>query len=251
MKNIKTFIWAHRGASGYITENTLDSFLKGIELGADGIESDVSLTRDKDLVFFHDYFIKYNNYKIRPLRLRVSQLKKVDLDDEGRKIPTVDEVFELFKDKKNNAGQLIPFSLDIATLKTGLYLIKKAKQYGMEDRIQLTFDDYRWDRLFRKYNDKVILVDSARVNRWKEYSNCIFYKNYKKLKKFGVTALNIKAEWYTDEFQNDIVRNGFKLYVWNCHDEPIIRKFIEKEVHAIYSNFPDLALKIRKQIQGV
>ena len=34
----QTLVWAHRGASGYAPENTLEAFRKAIEMGADGVE---------------------------------------------------------------------------------------------------------------------------------------------------------------------------------------------------------------------
>ena len=42
---MKTKVWAHRGASGYMPENTLPSFKKAVELGADGVELDIQLRR--------------------------------------------------------------------------------------------------------------------------------------------------------------------------------------------------------------
>ena len=42
----KTKIFAHRGASGYAPENTLEAFALAITQGADGIELDVQLTKD-------------------------------------------------------------------------------------------------------------------------------------------------------------------------------------------------------------
>ncbi|MBM4124352.1 MAG: hypothetical protein FJ246_05280 [Nitrospira sp.] len=44
----------HRGAAGYVTENTLASIAKAVELGADLVELDVLATRDGRLVVFHD-----------------------------------------------------------------------------------------------------------------------------------------------------------------------------------------------------
>ena len=44
----------HRGAKGLEPENTLISFQKAIEIGVDGIELDVRLTSDGELVVIHD-----------------------------------------------------------------------------------------------------------------------------------------------------------------------------------------------------
>ena len=46
--------YAHRGASEYCPENTLLSFYTGIYMGANGIETDVQMTKDGVAVLFHD-----------------------------------------------------------------------------------------------------------------------------------------------------------------------------------------------------
>ena len=51
-KNIINF--AHRGASEYTPENTMLAFNVGIFMGADGVETDVQLTKDGVAVLFHD-----------------------------------------------------------------------------------------------------------------------------------------------------------------------------------------------------
>lgn len=46
--------FAHRGYSGLYPENTMLAFKKAIEIGASGIELDVHLTKDKEIVIIHD-----------------------------------------------------------------------------------------------------------------------------------------------------------------------------------------------------
>ena len=46
--------YAHRGASEYTPENTLLAFYTGMYMGANGIETDVQMTKDGVLVLFHD-----------------------------------------------------------------------------------------------------------------------------------------------------------------------------------------------------
>jgi len=45
---------AHRGASGYLPEETLEAYAKAIELGADVVEMDLISTRDGALICRHD-----------------------------------------------------------------------------------------------------------------------------------------------------------------------------------------------------
>ncbi len=50
-------VMLHRGAWGLASENTLEAYRATFELGADGNEIDVRLTRDGALVMFHDDFL--------------------------------------------------------------------------------------------------------------------------------------------------------------------------------------------------
>ena len=49
-----TEIFAHRGASGYAPENTMDAFKLAVKQGAEGIELDVQLSKDGIPVVIHD-----------------------------------------------------------------------------------------------------------------------------------------------------------------------------------------------------
>jgi glycerophosphoryl diester phosphodiesterase len=49
-----TLVYAHRGAAAELPENTLPSFRRALELGADALETDVHLTADGEIVATHD-----------------------------------------------------------------------------------------------------------------------------------------------------------------------------------------------------
>jgi len=55
---VRPLIFAHRGASARHPENTLEAFRAAIRLGADGIELDVQLTRDREVVVIHDPWLE-------------------------------------------------------------------------------------------------------------------------------------------------------------------------------------------------
>ena len=54
---MNTKVWAHRGASGYAPENTLEAFELAAKQKADGVELDVQLSKDGELVVIHDEII--------------------------------------------------------------------------------------------------------------------------------------------------------------------------------------------------
>ena len=47
-------IFAHRGSSGTHPESTLPAFAEAVRIGADGIELDIHLTKDEQIVVIHD-----------------------------------------------------------------------------------------------------------------------------------------------------------------------------------------------------
>ena len=63
---------AHRGASGYLPEHTLEAYVMAYALGADFIETDLALTMDGVFVCIHDIYLEYttNVKEIFPNRAR-------------------------------------------------------------------------------------------------------------------------------------------------------------------------------------
>ena len=95
-------IIAHRGDISNAPENTLPAFQRACERGADGIELDVRLTRDGQLVVFHDRGLKRIG-GIRGLvtNATLEEMRSLDVGNwfapefKGTQAPTLDEVFEL------------------------------------------------------------------------------------------------------------------------------------------------------------
>src|SRR5260370_19807838 len=87
-------IWVvgHRGAMGHCPENTLASFERGLELGADWIELDVHLSADRALVVIHDATLDRTTNGPRLVREHtLAELTALDAGD-GQLIPTLDQV---------------------------------------------------------------------------------------------------------------------------------------------------------------
>jgi glycerophosphoryl diester phosphodiesterase len=93
-------IIAHRGAPRELTENTLPSFRRALELGADGIELDVHATQDGEVVVHHDPTPRASagNGALagRPIAsLTLAELRTLRVD--GTPIPTLVEVLDLVR----------------------------------------------------------------------------------------------------------------------------------------------------------
>ena len=97
----RTLIFGHRGAPTSITENTLPSFQKAITQGVDGLELDVRLSKDGQLIIFHDKNLKRlasQNQKVKELsftELQTIKLQKTNSQKERACIPLLSEIVPL------------------------------------------------------------------------------------------------------------------------------------------------------------
>lgn len=57
MNNKEKIVIAHRGASGYLPEHTLESKALAFGQKADYLEQDLAMTKDNQLVVIHDHFL--------------------------------------------------------------------------------------------------------------------------------------------------------------------------------------------------
>ena len=98
-----TAIWAHRGASAYAPENTLEAIELALRMGADGIELDVHRTRDGKLVVIHDETVdRTSNGSGYVKDMTCAELKKLDFSNgfekyRGARIPTLKEVYGMLR----------------------------------------------------------------------------------------------------------------------------------------------------------
>ena len=97
---------AHRGFKGKYPENTMLAFEKAIEAGADGIEFDLHLSKDGELVIIHDESLeRTTDGKSLVCEKTLEELQKLNASKlypgcEIQRIPTLREYFEFAKDKQ-------------------------------------------------------------------------------------------------------------------------------------------------------
>jgi len=101
----KIEVVAHRGDWRNAPENSLNSIVSAIEMGADVVEVDVRVTKDKKLVLMHDELLdRTTNGKGKIEEFTLQELKKLNLKDGAGswtdyKIPTLKEALLVAKNK--------------------------------------------------------------------------------------------------------------------------------------------------------
>src|SRR6185437_9948693 len=113
---------AHRGGAGLLPENTLAAFRNAVALGADGAELDVQLSRDGEVIVFHDYRLKpeicraggkwltWPTPRIKDLTLE--ELRRFDI---GRPEPSTDYASD-HADLKPVDGERIPLLREVSEI---------------------------------------------------------------------------------------------------------------------------------------
>ncbi|MCI8796117.1 MAG: hypothetical protein HFG89_04580 [Dorea sp.] len=138
-------VWAHRGCSQMYPENTISAFEKAMEIeGLEGIELDIQLTKDGQLVVCHDERVDRTTNGIGEVRQFVlTEIRRLRIEAGNGKyeqVPVMEEVLELFRDGgKEQKGNL---KLNIE-LKNSVYpyegmeekIIDLVYKYGLQNRV--------------------------------------------------------------------------------------------------------------------
>lgn len=236
-------IFAHRGYSGKYPENTMIAFKKALECGVDGIELDVQLTKDGEVVIIHDETIdRTTTGKGFVVDYTYEELEKFDASfkfkDLGfNKIPTLREYFQLVKD------------YDIVTnveLKTGIN-----EYLGIEEKV--------WE-LIKEYN----LEEKVIISSFNHFS-VMRMKNIAPQLKYGFLSEDwiIDAGKYTHShgvqcyhprFNNlvpDVIKElkkyNLEINTWTVNLEEDMRYLYSNNIDVIITNYPELAQEIKNR----
>lgn len=228
---------AHRGFSGAYPENTMLAFRKAVEIGADGIETDLQMTKDGVIVICHDEkldrttdgsgFIKDYNY---------GELLKFDAgikyrdDFKGEKIPTIDEFFDYVKDK----NIFINLELKNSIINyEGLekMVIDKIYQYKLEKNVIISsFNHYSMVRV-KEYdaNIKTGLLCAATIYNPGKYVKGALADA------FHPFFLSVMDKSIVAEIKSE----GIMINTYTVNEVEYMKKLISLGVDGIITNYPN------------
>jgi glycerophosphoryl diester phosphodiesterase len=224
----RPLIVAHRGASAYAPENTLAAFERAAELGADGIELDVQLSKDGRLVIIHDFdTARTTNGQGKVSDLTLAELQSFDAG-EGQKIPTLDELFEML-------GPRLLYNIEI-------------KYFGWRDR---GVETAVADRIAAYQLENHVLVSSfnplavRRARRQLPRSVPVALLRGTGLLKYGYWLADGEADHphysLVDEaYMVWAKKRGYRTNVWTVDDPAEAQRLARLGVNGIITNKPDL-----------
>jgi glycerophosphoryl diester phosphodiesterase len=238
-----TQIFAHRGYSALYAENTMEAFIAAEKANADGLEIDVQLTKDGEVVVIHDEkvdrtttgsgFVKNFTFnEIRKFNANKTAVKK-------EPIPSLIEVLEWMQSNKlvcniELKNNLLPYE-------------------GMEEKVI---------RLIRKYN----LMDRIIISSFNHYSIVLCYRTAPEIETAPLFNERIYMPWIyaqsirakgihpklasvSDDIIKGAIENGIAVRPYTVNKEADINRLLKINCTALITDDPVKALKLKKQMQ--
>ena len=236
-----SLIYGHRGASAYAPENTLEAFRLAMDMGADGFELDVHMSRDGELVVIHDETVDRTTDGTGLVReLTLAQLKELDASNgmasyRGARIPTLGEVFDLIRDTRHIVN------VEVKTddwFYSGIEekCLALAKEMGVEDRIIYSSFNHHTLRKLRELKPDVklgMLFGDIMIAPW-EYA-----------KQLSVEYLHpMKMNIYVPGFGENTRAAGYGINMWTINDPQTMALCLQEDA-GIITNYPDIAVALR------
>ena len=243
MHNI--YILGHRGASGTAPENTESAFKKALQGGADGVELDVHLTKDKELVVIHDERVDRTTNGtgyVKDLTLR--EIKKLDAGSyfspqfAGERILTLEEALALTR-----SSRLINIEIKNIIIKyrdIEKEVISTIKKMNLEKKVICSS--------FNHYSIALIKQLSPEIKTGLLYVSTL-YQPWIYAERIGADAIHPYYCSVSTNIIKECHRNKIKVNVWTVDDRDMIKKMIKNQVDIIITNYPEIALEILKHTE--
>jgi len=211
----------HRGAKAYEIENTLESYKKAIELGANAIELDVRKSNDGKIIVIHDDNLK----RVFGKDISVNETMLIELKQlTGDKIPTLEQALQ-FIDKKVER------------------ILVEIKEVGYENKVLEIINK-------EKLNERVIIVsfhEPALLNVREVDEKIETGLIYAKHKNPIDTALKLNAQYLVPLYKlthtkniEDAHKNNLKVIVWTINTQHEAKQYKDKGADGIASDKPDI-----------
>lgn len=236
----------HRGAKGWEPENTLRSFHKAVAWGVDMIEFDVRATKDGQIVVFHDARLERLTEAYGRLSdWTLAELGKLEVG--GEEIPTLDQVFTLFKGR-------VMFNVELKEAGIADAVLASIHHHGVIDSVIVSAfasgengagNSSSWQDLFwmktKERGLKIGLLAGSVI--WAEHAvnaardgGVIARDN-----PFPIYSLHLASQTVMPELVKWIrEETACRLMVWTVNDPDEVKRLAALGADGIFTDYPDV-----------
>nr|WP_138416820.1 glycerophosphodiester phosphodiesterase [Aquibacillus sediminis] len=242
---MKTDIFAHRGASKYAPENTMPAFNLAYQMGAEGIETDVQLTKDDIPVLIHDENVRRTSNGtgfVQDYTLR--ELQQLDAGTwfskqfKDTRIPSLEEFLRWAKTKK----LLINLELKNNVLEyKGMEKIvnQYVNFFHLSDSTIIT--SFNSDSVM-KYNTINCSISTGLLTSQKSKDLPSYAKD------LGADSLHIKYRLLNRKLVRQCQQHNINLRVYTVNQPSQMTRCMKLGCDGIITDVPDIALKQRDKL---
>lgn len=257
IKNKDFVIVGHRGAAGHAPENTMASFRKAIELGADWIELDVHRSKDGQLIVMHDPTVdRTTNGSGHIQQMTFDELRVLDAGSwfggqfQGEKVPSLAETIVGI----NGEVKLL---IEIKWPENGLYeglgaqVAREVNKYGAEGWcIIQSFESAYLEEAAGEGFD--IPLQKLLVSETSVYFVPFYQDNRFRLGNpvsQGVESMNYYHKALNQSLVAGWHEQGKKVIPYTVNSREAMVKVLGMGVDGVITDFPDVALALREELQ--
>jgi glycerophosphoryl diester phosphodiesterase len=254
--------FAHRGASARAPENTLEAFRLAVEAGAGGLELDVRMTRDGEVVVIHDATVdRVTDGSGTVAGMTLDEVRRLDAgygfsSDGGRtfpyrgrgvRIPTLAEVYEGFPDTCVNAD------IKEAQPEAEEAVLSVIREADAEGRTLVASTDHAVLRRFRKVSEGRVSTGASRREIAAYY--VLSRLHLEALVSPAYEALQVPVEHrgiklVTPRFVRAAHSRGARVDVWTINDAAEMSRLLDLGVDVIMTDRPELLESLLRKRRG-
>jgi glycerophosphoryl diester phosphodiesterase len=212
--------FAHRGARLEEPENTIPAFARALAAGVTGLETDVWLSSDKEVVCAHDPVVRLGRRKRRIAESTAVELAELD-------VPRMADVYE-------QCGTAYECSVDVKSPDAASGLVEVARRYDAVERLWVCSPDLEVLQPLRA-EPRVKLVHSSH----RRAIAAPLERHAFDLAEIGIDAMNMHHTEWTAGLVSLFHRFGIRAFAWDVQEVRQLRAVLRMDIDAVYCDRPD------------
>ena len=238
-------IIAHRGFSGIYPENTMLAFKKAIEIGADGIELDVHLSKDGQVMIIHDEALKrttgldgvISDYTRAELE-KISAGKTKNDEFGFTPIPSLEEYLAFMAEHKDKITNIELKTAPVYYPEIEEKTLELVRKFDLEKNI--IYSSFNWLSIERMQRLGTISETGLLFSGMKLYNQAHIIKS------LGINYFHPDFNDLTDEIVKSYLDNKVGLNVWTVNEIEDMKVCLSWNIDGLITNFPDRAISIAR-----
>ncbi len=248
LRGSRPLVFAHRGGAKAGPENTIAAFDGGLAAGADGLELDVRLSGDGEVVVIHDPTVdRTTNHRGAVSAYSAAELERFNVLGSGDGVPRLRTVLERYRD----AALII--EMKDASAELALRVANLVREAGAIERVALGSFHATPLKAVRRYEPRIptgSARDETRLALYASYAGIApFWAGYRA---FQVPELTSGQRVVSKRFVKMAHAAGLAVQVWTVDTPHDVARLLGWGVDAVISDCPEVAARaVRDWSAGV